>query len=257
MDDMAKSLAFVIKHSTRPNINVDHEEVNMYNFWTKIPKRVIYEPMTMRFYDDNKGLAHLFYTTYLRHISPITRNNNSNVKWMQANSMNFNRADIVSTASLSALEGENVSIIKEIKLFHIYDWGRKMNVYNFYNPKITNIVFDELEMASSGDGNEIEMQFVYDGMYITPALDMQENEDLVKSITGGDNVFYPIKPNYRTNDDTQKEENGTIEGEPPLPSIQNVFEGIAANVSGAISSATGLVSNAFDKVNDFAGSVFR
>jgi len=83
----------------------------------------------MRFYDDNKGLAHLFYTTYLEHISPLARQGGFdgggilNVDFLQANSMNKNGIDNVSTASLSALEGNNTSIIDEVKLFHIYEIG--------------------------------------------------------------------------------------------------------------------------------------
>ena len=241
LGDSADKLAFVVKTSTRPNINIEHEEVNMYNFWTRVPKRAVYEPITMRFYDDNKGIAHLFYTSYLRSLSPISRlggmdsGSGLNTGLFEENSRNFNSASTQSSASLTALEGNAVSIIKEIKLFHIYDYGKFMNVYHFYNPKLLTMNLDDLDVAENAGGNEIELQFAYDAMHITPAFSVQQDPNRITDLTGGKSAAYPITPEFIP---------GAVEKTPfgisgadgiPSPTITNID--------------TSSISNAFTNIN--------
>ena len=259
-ESLARSLAFVVKTSTRPNVNIEHEEINMYNFWTRVPKRTVYEPITMRFYDDNKGLAHLFYTTYLKHISPLSRQGGFNgeglltVDYLQANSMNKNGINNISTASLSALEGNNTSIIDEIKLFHIYDYGKFMNVYHFHHPKLLTMNLDDLDMSDSGTGNEIEFQFAYDALHITPGYDMQENKETIKAMTTKGK--YPIDPNFKLGAAKETPAGTNAEGGAPKVPQTNVFETITGAIESGANTVTGLVSNAYKSASDFIGSNF-
>jgi hypothetical protein len=52
--------AFVIKQSSRPNVQFEYEDVNQYNFRSKVAKKVMYEPVTMKFYDDDYNFECLF-----------------------------------------------------------------------------------------------------------------------------------------------------------------------------------------------------
>ena len=194
-------MAFVVKTSTRPNVQFEYEDVNMYNFWTKVPKRTIYQPMTMRFHDDNQNNANLFYTAYLRAMSPI-----SNIKFDQRtmdttyekDSMDYETVVAGTTfgegavpvrkyaASLGPLNDNAKSVLTEIRLFHVFDYGRLMNIYRFYNPRITSLELDELSMAES-EGNEVGFEFAYDGMYISPNYDTRDTTSFnIKEISGGD-----------------------------------------------------------------------
>ncbi len=227
MGDAGKNLAFVVKNSTRPNVNIEHEEINMYNFWTRIPKRADYEPITMRFLDDDKGLAHLFYTTYLRSISPITRFEPGfdSVDWLQTNSMNLNRADLAGAASLTALEGNTTSIISDIKLFHLFNYGKEMNVYSFKNPKLLTMNLDELDMAESTTGSEIELQFAYDALHINPGFSIKDRVEHVTSMSGGSvGAMYPIVPNFLDTDSIETPEGVDSEGNPLTPDITNTAQ---------------------------------
>lgn len=261
-------LAFVVKNSTRPNINIDHEEVNMYNFWTRVPKRTSYEPITMRFYDDNQNLGHLFYTTYLRNISPISKLGGMgkagqlSVEYLQSISMKPNVKGVPSAASLSVLEGTITSMITEIKLFHIYDYGRNMNVYHFHHPKFLSMNLDELDVAENGAGNEIELQFAYDALHITPALSIVKDPTRIKELTGESiGAVYPITPNIQAGGDAPSPQGTDGEDGVPEPTPLNVIREAGAQVagviSGALSTATGLVSNAFQQGSDFVGSLFQ
>jgi len=244
--DSANRLAFVVKTSTRPQVNIEHEEINLYNFWTRIPKRAVYEPITMRFYDDNQGLAHLFYTAYLESISPVARSftreqisSAGGTEWLQANSMAFNSINSIGSASISALEGGAVSIISQIKLFHLYDFGKLMNVYQFHNPKFLTMNLDDLDMSESGTGSEIEFQFAYDALHITPSERVIDNPQRLTDISGGNiGALYPIKPNFLPNDPAPSTEGVDGDGLPPRP------------------ESTNILSSAFSTVSDFAGSIF-
>jgi len=56
-------------------------------------------------------------------------------------------------------------IIKSIKLHHIIDWGQKMVVYDFVNPRINEIRLDELTWESS-EPSVIDVTFEYDTFQI-------------------------------------------------------------------------------------------
>jgi hypothetical protein len=190
-DEYLNQMAFVVKNTGRPNINVEHEEVNMYNFWTRVPKRTVYEPITMRFHDDSKNFGHSFFAAYLEAISPIARlggyENDSavmNYQYLENIGLNGSGRATNSSASVGALEGNNTAIIDELKVFHLFDYGRFMSVYNYKNPKILSMNLDDLDMSEGSTANEIEIQFAYDALHITPVLSVREEGETVRDISG-------------------------------------------------------------------------
>ena len=214
--DIGSTMAFVVKRSTRPEFTIEYEDVNMYNFRTRVPKHVTYPNVRMSFYDDNKNAAHLFYTAYMRAMSPIANMLNGQPETLEyeQNSMNFAKSPASSTfdgqapalrgysASLGPLLGTNTkSILNRIRLFHIFDYGRLMNIYNFYNPRIVQFTPTELNMAESGDGAEFEFEFAYDGLFIEPGFSVQQGgrEDVNLEALSGNHgkATYPIKPVFQ------------------------------------------------------------
>lgn len=210
---------FVIKNSTRPNVSFEHEEINMYNYWTKVPKRTVYEPMTMRFYDDIQNSAGTFYTNYMRAMSPIANEGQDGnmilPQHYQERSLTqsvISRDGVpnntVGGASLGALNGDAANILLEIKLYHLYDWGNLLNVYHMYNPKITNLNLDDVDMAESGAGSELEIQFSYDGLFVEP--ERAVTKELMAKISGaGVAPGYEIDPIFDVDRDAK--------GEGPIP----------------------------------------
>jgi len=188
--DAANQMAFVVKTSSRPNVNIEHEEVNMYNFWTRVAKRTVYEPLTMRFLDDQKGYSHYFMNNYIRAISPIAKtetkfDNRGGIAdhvYLEDRGMS-NGSD--KTASLTKLKGDNTSIFDEIRVFHIFNYGQTMSVNTYINPKIMSINFDELDMAEGAAGNEIEMQFAFDALNVIDRFPIKGNEKKVEQTSGG------------------------------------------------------------------------
>jgi hypothetical protein len=162
-------VAFVIKDSTRPNITAEYEEINMYNFRTKVPKRTTYEPMTMRFYDDNANNAMEMWDAYQKALIPLSNGGPPD----ETNSMDFKtggsydaQVGAYSATYAPPPDGTTKDILSHINLFHVYDAGRKMNTFTFHNPRIQNFVLDDLTMTDGSNGSEVEIGFVYDALSV-------------------------------------------------------------------------------------------
>lgn len=266
--------AFVVQTTTRPNISINYEDVNMYNYRTKVPTSVMYDMMSMSFYDDELNNAVKFFNTYLHAVSPI-----SNLEFDQKmedtdiydeSGMNFdtlNRSRTVLkngsvlshpySASLGPLVGnETKNIMKRITLFHIYRGGNYMNVYRFFNPKISNMEFDELDQTTTGDGTRINIQFNYDAVNIltdyridpeairggTPSYNLEQLSGGAKGAT------YPIRWYAGPKD--------PVAADPaagPAANDKNASEGFFDRIQ---SAATGAVSSAQEAIENTVSSLF-
>lgn len=202
-------IAFLVKDSTRPNFKYQMEEVNFYNFRSKVITRTEFEEIQMTFYDDIRNMASAFHAAYLRAMSPVT----NYINWNQTSNledegMNFDGGRGVGSvftddpvvaggntsqattvpvaaqrsASLGELVENQKTIIQEIRLFHLFDGGRWMNVYKFYNPRISQLTLDGLDMTLSGDGTTVQFSFNYDAVYIATQIPFTDN-DLAQAVT--------------------------------------------------------------------------
>lgn len=221
--------AFVVKTSTRPQVDFEYQDVNMYNFRTKVPTKTMYQPMTMKFYDDDFNNAFQFYATYMKLMSPIANIdiNTQSVDPLDAyenagGGMGFGQNTLqiqtgwskavgqsyaaslgpygqVPTGNSSsgggAASGPNVrNVLRQITLYQVYKQGRMMNVFNFYNPKITQMTLDEMDMASSGEGNEVALTFSYDSVYIIPGYSLINGPTNLSNITNDGIYPFGIAP---------------------------------------------------------------
>ena len=188
--------AFVVKNTTRPNIRYDYEDVNMYNFRTKAIKRMEYEPMTMKFLDDDENRSMDFVNLYYKSMSPIGNlpegndgkkgsvcgNMGTTSQSLQENGMDFRgfsgggsqpAAKQEYSASIGPLRGtgpgsdyDTRQILRRITIYHVFNQGRSMNVYTMFNPKITDIQLDELDHSIGTEGTEVGIQFTYDALHM-------------------------------------------------------------------------------------------
>lgn len=196
LNETGNNAAFLIKTSTRPNMRIDYEDLNMYNYRTKVAKRTEYDPMTMTFYDDQQNNSTQFFTDLLNIHNPISRQPTSNQFSYEQNGLNF---DSSSSASYGPIEpitdttGNYPEHVKTpfstIRLFHIFNYGLEMNVYHFVKPKITEIQSDDLDMASS-EISEIQLQFSYDALRMETDVPVHLDAQSVSS--GGTEGSYDV-----------------------------------------------------------------
>lgn len=191
--------SFLIKTADRPTVTYEYEDINQYNFHTKIVKRSTFEPVKFTFYDDEQNTAVAFYNAMIRLMSP--KANNMSELTLSNSGMDFGGLLASATgrdsgtqgipayvhgASVGPLLGTDVSIIESIDLFHVYSGGQKVNQYRFLNPRIVTLGLDELDMSSEAV-TEMQMEFAYDAIEITNAVSMT-------NITGG---HIDMRPGFR------------------------------------------------------------
>lgn len=202
--------AFVIKKTSRPNVKFKSEDVNYYNFRTKVNTMTEFDPMTMSFHDDNQNYAMRFYNAYRNAMSPIT-NMNVDYGLVGPEQRGMEYGDLAVTnvvdgtipgqeysASRGPLAQDRIQILKSVRLFHVYDAGRKMNLFEFANPRISEMSFDELDMSIGNEGTELNLTFDYDTVFIKTGLDMNDQQymDSSKTLPGqGRGAFYPLRYN--------------------------------------------------------------
>jgi hypothetical protein len=173
------------KSFTRPPVNVEYEDVNMYNFHTKVAKRVSYEPFNIKLYDDIKNESMVFLEKYLKVRSPIARHSVSDA-FYETSGVNYNinpGGNVVgvnglqgSSASMGGLVNENTSILNHITVYHIFASGAKVNKYKFINPKIVQFDASDFDMESSQEPASIELQIAYDSMFVETDLEISLDE---------------------------------------------------------------------------------
>lgn len=193
--------AFVIKRTTRPQIQFDYEEVNFYNFRTKVLKRLEYQQMTMTFYDDIRSNVLSFYNNYLRAISPLSR-----IETVDSPSVLYEESGMTFTPdgdpAVNAASTRNVdrgvpgvkTILDYIRIYHLAESGKYTDLYQFDNPKITDMQLDDLDMTDSGAGTEMTITFAFDALAIEPRIDTREFMPKLTQLTDGG--LFAIDPKF-------------------------------------------------------------
>jgi hypothetical protein len=196
-------VAFMVHESTRPSIKYQMEDINFYNFHSKVITKTEFEPMTMTFYDDIRNDAGRFHAAVLKALTPIANyptydefgmtlaGRGRSTESPEDRGMLYDVAsDAIdgvsylgrkSTASIGPLNNisgsttGNITLFREIKLYHVFDGGRKMNIYSCYNPRITDLKLDALSMAESATTN-VELSFAYDTCYIDTNVSFEDGK---------------------------------------------------------------------------------
>lgn len=199
--------SFVIKRTNRPELKADTQDVNYYNYRSKVITKTSWNDITMSFHEDMTNSATNFYTAYMQAISPITNipPSAASMDMFEQQGLDFegniNVADIsyggtgsMYAASRGTFADDNKSVFKEITLYHVFENGNYVTVYHFINPQITAVAMDELDMSVGSEGSEFNLTFAYDSVYIEPRVEMATLH--LESLQRG--ASYPLKYNGDT-----------------------------------------------------------
>lgn len=256
--------AFMVKTADRPNIKYQMEDVNYYNFRSKVITKTSFDDITMTFYDDVTNTVDAFYAGYMKATVPVSNYSDwSQMSQAEIDGMTFDDATApltknnlrsassntpntpmlpdlsqlsnassgfsIQTPSLTASQtpadvspdavgylngvsrrstvpiqrrsasfGELVNnkrtIIKEIRLFHIFEGGHFMNVYTFYNPRIISMSLDALDMAIGSEGSSMTLQFNYDGLFVDTLQSFKDGKYATeaKAASAGSGAAYSL-----------------------------------------------------------------
>lgn len=137
-----------VKHATRINPTIEYTDVNFYGYRSKVATKTEYGDVTFTFYDDSSNRVHTIIDTYMEAVSPLV------------STPSGNKSALEERQTIGALRNSSeLGIINYIELLH--EGVGSSTKYTYFNPKIKNIVADDLDMTIS-EVATIAMTFTYD-----------------------------------------------------------------------------------------------
>ena len=236
---IGQEFTYGVKMVDRPKINFEYEDVNMYNFKTKVLRAIRHEPLSMTSYDDIQNKVMDFFEAYRQAYSPISRGGVDPVMYEDSGMSFVPPGAFGSSASLGPLENGNINVLRSLSITQVYANGQRANVFQFVNPRIESFDFDTVDHEDS-QGNMITCQFSYDALLMldgTPTGTPMTNwgaYDILGNTPGG------IAPVANQNLPSQsaiasQSSSGGSSGTTGLDSLADVFG--VANSSGVVNSA--------------------
>lgn len=186
----SQDFTFMVKSVDRPKIDFEYEDdVNMYNFRTKVLKKIRHRELTITFMDDVGNRVLNFFRALMMIHSPITRRQmirelstyEARLAPPNANSIAAGNGMLFSptnetTQNDNAIRGtfnsEVGNVIQTIRVKQMYvDPGAAIGdsvkevIFDFLNARLVSFDLDDLSHEAS-DVNIMTMQFDYDWMEI-------------------------------------------------------------------------------------------
>lgn len=191
---------FMIKTVDRPKVDFEYEDdVNQYNFRTKVLKKIRHRELTVTFMDDTGNRVFDFFRILMMIYSPITRRqmarDNSTIApssstALMGNGMAFTSPDIdynniAHRAVVNTDIGQALEVIR-VKQMFIDPSGTQAAtgevIFDFLNPRLVSFDLDDLSHETS-DPNLLTMQFDYDWMEMVKINALQQPDTPVYDIT--------------------------------------------------------------------------
>lgn len=178
-DKHSNDFTFMIKSVDRPKVDFDYEEeVNQYNFRTKVLKKITHRELTLTFMDDVGNRVFDFFRLLMLIYSPITRGGPERdgkadapiVTAEPPSGMSFLSDVKKYNAHRGVINAVAGQAIKYIRIKQIFldpsvklNQAPKMVYYDFINPRLKSFDLDDMNHEAS-DPNLLTMLFDYDWM---------------------------------------------------------------------------------------------
>jgi hypothetical protein len=211
--DLAKNdFTFMIKSVDRPKVDFEYEDdVNEYNYRTKVLKKIRHRELTLTFMDDVGNNVFDFFRSLMMIYSPVTRGAllrdndysalpngrsfevGSGMAFSGLNSIQEtggNQIDVAHRAMVDTYAGNAITLIRVKQIFLDptnmvnKDKAISSNYYDFLNPRLVSFDLDDLNHESS-DPNLLTMQFDYDWLEMTKNTGIQSLSDGLGPVYSG------------------------------------------------------------------------
>lgn len=190
-DDIQQGLTFTIKQIDLPKIDFKYQDVNLYNFRSKVLTSIEYREMSMIFYDDVANNSLKLITVYQKLLMPIARFLPKTNTKLEDYGFEFseNYINALDSSYRSAFRGDKegeVEILSQMTIDQFYVGRRKsgspvesvyVNSFIFTNPRISTMDINQQDYEDS-EPNTITAQFNFDGLYT-----IIENKNKADAIT--------------------------------------------------------------------------
>lgn len=140
-----EAITYDLKNASRPQINVNLEDVNFDGYRAKVATRISFGTVKLTFYEDSLNTAQQFLWSYLNEISPLTK-----LAARGENTYTHSEEVIGGANGIDAMAYPD-GPIAWIKVHHHYISGDKSKVttYVYTNPKLESVEYSDLDMTMS------------------------------------------------------------------------------------------------------------
>jgi hypothetical protein len=188
--ELTRELSFIVKQIDLPKYSFDYEEVNMYNFRTKVLKQIKHEELGFVFYDDTANRALDFVNIYMMLLMPITRVDRSQISAQGLEDHGFAFAQNykgLDTSMRTAL-GSNRDILKSMTITQYYlkrsstgglSAAYSGNNFTFINPRLVSFDIQDQDHEKGSEPTTVQAKFDYDALHIDTGINA-ENIETVK-----------------------------------------------------------------------------
>jgi hypothetical protein len=142
-----------VLRADKPKVRFNHQDVNYYNFRSRVLTSVTYEPLSITFFDEIGNTLNDFFVGYLKSRSGTGSGN-----------YGIDRGFGEASSSKYYQNGYTEKLGQRIILEQVFANGTQSNRYIFINPRIENFDFDELSMEESNTGSHATLTFTYDAI---------------------------------------------------------------------------------------------
>jgi len=230
---------FYVKSATKPKVKMVHQDVNYYNFRSKVLTQVTFDPMTIVLWDEIGNSVNKFFATYLSTVSGQGSGN-----WGTEKS--FDSKNSSSSSKSYRNQGFGDPVLATVIIEQVFANGTKSNRFIFKNARIESMDLDDLTMDSS-EMNSLAITFNYDAIECITVdhsvihTDPSAAKDLLRG--GG-----AAGPAFGANDDGRGFDPFSIggAGSPNIPGFGNLLntaESIFANAVPSIGLSISANSN--------------
>lgn len=188
-NDLNRALTFMVKQIDLPKVTYEYEEVNMYNYRTKVLKSISHRELNFSFMDDIGNSVLDFVNIYRMLLQPMARQNASS--WETADYTDYgfimsgDELGMPSSSLRGPLPGNAKRILRKIVIHQFYlnrGSGNEGTVENmirtndfvFLNPQLTEMDFGEMDHENS-QLNLVTCNFAFDGLIVKPNQSVFDN----------------------------------------------------------------------------------
>ena len=249
---------YYVHRCDKPKVKFNHQDVNYYNFRSRVLTSVTYEPLQIQFLDEIGNSVFDFFQAYLYQTSGTGSGNYGIDKgWGDASSTK------AYPGAYSFARGQKI-VLEQVFIDLNQDGGPRSNRWTFVNPRIETFDFDELTHEESSTGSMANITFSYDAISAETVTDTTiyswGNTDLFK---GGGSSGVQNAGNINGNSMYAKKSDAKIKK--PKKSLYETLQkgadmlinapnALAGLVAGALSPVTGAISKGVSSVTDTVSS---
>lgn len=194
IDVLNRDLTFLVKQVDLPKVNFEYQEVNLYNFKTKVLKSIGHREISLSFYDDTGNRALDFVNVYMKLLRPSSRMVPTRGTALENYGMAFDGSlSALDSAGRAALLGGAINILDQIIIEQYYidrttpiAFGALlMNSYVLTNPRIESFDIGDVNYEEGSSPAMINATFNFDTLHIQTKLEAPDSSQ-IPSLAGAD-----------------------------------------------------------------------